>query len=49
MRSARAVALPALQEFSKSPNPELAGPAKRVLAAEQPATPNTAVGAPQSK
>ncbi len=36
MRSARAVALPALQEFAKSPNPALAGPAQRVLAAEQP-------------
>ena len=37
MRSARAVALPALQECAKSPNPALAGPAQRVLAAEQPA------------
>jgi len=36
MRSARAIALPALQEFAKSPNPALAGPALRVLAAEQP-------------
>ena len=37
MRSARAVALPALQDFAKSPNPALAGPAQRVLGAEQPA------------
>lgn len=34
MRSAKAVALPALQEFAKSPNPALSGPAKRVLQSE---------------
>ncbi|MEY4668148.1 MAG: Adaptin terminal region [Pseudomonadota bacterium] len=34
MRSARAVALPALKEFAQSPNPALAGPAQRVLASE---------------
>jgi HEAT repeat protein len=49
MRSARAVALPALQEFAKSPNPALAGPAQRVLAVEQPATPPAAAGAPQGR
>lgn len=49
MRSARAVALPALQEFAKSPNPALAGPAQRVLAAEQPSTPTTPIETPQSK
>ena len=48
MRSARAVALPALQEFAQSPNPALAGPAQRVLAAEQPAAPTPTLGAPQS-
>lgn len=41
MRSARAVALPALQELAKSPNPALAVPAQRVLAAEQPPTPTS--------
>jgi HEAT repeat protein len=34
MRSAKEVALPALQEFAKSPNPALSGPAKRVLETE---------------
>lgn len=34
LRSAKAVAIPALQEFAKSPNPALSGPAQRVLAAE---------------
>lgn len=48
MRSARAVALPALQEFAQSPDPALAGPAQRVLAAEQPAAPTPTLGAPQS-
>ena len=48
MRSARAVALPALQEFAKSPNPALSGPAQRVLAAEQPAPANPTLGAHQS-
>jgi HEAT repeat protein len=46
MRSARAVALPALQEFAKSPQPALAGPAQRVLAAEQPAPPTSSPGSP---
>ncbi len=34
MKSAKAVALPALQEFSKSSNPAISGPAKRVLQSE---------------
>jgi HEAT repeat protein len=49
MRSARAVALPALQEFAKSPNPALAVPAQRVLAAEQPATPTATTETPQGE
>jgi HEAT repeat protein len=34
MKSARAVAIPAIQEFAKSPNPALRGPAVRVLETE---------------
>lgn len=41
MRSARAVALPALQEFAKSPNPTLRGPAQRVLATTTPDGPQS--------
>jgi HEAT repeat protein len=42
MRSAKAVALPALQEFAKSPNPALSGPAKRVLQSEAGDVPQSA-------
>ena len=34
LRSAKAVAIPALQEFAKDPNPALSGPAQRILATE---------------
>ena len=39
MKSAKAVALPALQEFTKSPNPALSGPARRVLETEGSSSP----------
>lgn len=47
MRSAKAVAMPALQDFAKSPNPALSGPAQRVLASETPIGPQSVPAAPQ--
>jgi hypothetical protein len=47
MRSARAVAMPALQEFATSANPALSGPAQRVLAAEALAGPQSVPAATQ--
>lgn len=41
MKSAKAVAIPALQEFAKSPNPALSGPARRVLETEGPEGPQS--------
>ena len=47
MRSAKTVAIPALQEFAKSPNPALSGPAQRVLASETPTGPQSVPAAPE--
>ena len=48
MKSAKAVAIPALQYFAKSPNPALSGPAQRVLASETPAGPQSVPAASQA-
>lgn len=47
MRSSKAVAIPALQEFAQSPNPALSGPAQRVLASETPIGPQSVPAAPE--
>ncbi len=49
MRSARAAALPVLQEFAQSSNPALAGPAQRGLAADQTTSPQSTPEASKTK